>query len=152
MEPHLKIPMAGVLSWVLPGLGHFLIGEGRRGLILMVTITVAFWSGVAIGGVRGTVNPEKRLGWFLAELGTGGNTLAAYALSHAESRIRAAKDAAMEKQRGALYLGHWRSVDVGVVYASVAGLLNLLVILDAVGRAGRKSRPESAASARTKGG
>lgn len=124
----LRAPLAGLLAWILPGLGHIYLGHRTRGLILMVTITATFWSGVAIGGVAGTVNPDTRKLWFVAQLCTGGNTLAAASLT---SRVMAK----LPPSRSAPYLGHWSAVDIGVHYTGVAGLLNLLVILDAIARA-----------------
>ncbi len=124
----LRAPLAGLLAWILPGLGHIYLGHRTRGLILMVTITATFWSGVAIGGVAGTVNPDTRKLWFVAQLCTGGNTLAAASMT---SRVMAA----LPPSRTAPYLGHWSAIDIGVHYTGVAGLLNLLVILDAIARA-----------------
>lgn len=121
----IRAPIAGLLSWVIPGLGHLYLGYRVRGLICMVTITATFWTGVAIGGVPGTVAPYSRKLWFFAQLGTGGNTLAAYALHAAVS-----PDTVRSTQ--AYVSGHWMSSEVGVHYTGVAGLLNLLVILDAL--------------------
>lgn len=123
-----RAPLAGLLAWILPGLGHIYLGYRTRGLILMVTITATFWSGVAIGGVAGTVNPQQRKLWFVAQLCTGANTLAAASMT---SRVMSA----LPRSKKPPYLGHWSAGDVGVHYTGVAGLLNLLVILDAVARA-----------------
>jgi hypothetical protein len=124
----LTAPVAGFLAWLVPGLGHLYIGQRVRGCVCLVAITVTFWTGVAIGGVQGTVDPHERTLWFLAQLCTGGNTLAAYALHGAVTPGRTAGD------RPA-FVAHWLSADVGVHYTGVAGLLNLLVILDVLGRA-----------------
>ncbi len=126
-------PIAGFLAWLVPGLGHLYLGHRVRGLICLVTITATFWTGVAIGGVQGTVDPHDRTLWFMAQLCTGGNTLAAYGLHRAvEPRTN---EPSVVSQRSAALLAHWLSSDVGVHYTGVAGLLNLLVILDALGRA-----------------
>ena len=134
-EPNalLRAPLAGLLTWVVPGLGHLLIGERGRGLVFFVTITATFWTGVAIGGVQNTVDPHKRKLWFIAQLFTGGNTLSAYALNRRVTLASAESGTAS----GA---GHWLSGDIGVHYTGVAGLLNLLVILDAIGRADPATR------------
>ena len=128
----LRIPIAGLLAWLIPGMGHIYLGFRRRGIILLVTITLTFWTGVAIGGVRGTVDPNNRRAWFAAELCTGINAMAALYLHH---RLGMAKTAAQNRSGKRDYVGHWLSVDVGIHYAGVAGLLNVLVILDAVARA-----------------
>ena len=122
-------PIAGFLAWLVPGLGHIYLGHRVRGLVCLVTITVTFWTGVAIGGVQGTVDPHERTLWFMAQLCTGGNTLAAYGLHEVIQPNQA------PGQRPAAALANWLASDVGVHYTGVAGLLNLLIILDALGRA-----------------
>jgi len=131
----MRVTLAGMLAWLFPGLGHIYLGYWKRGVILLVTITAIFWSGVAIGGVRGTVDWHNRKAWFIAELCTGGNTLAAATLHKAIGPAR-------KTSKGFdPHTGHWLAVDVGVHYAGVAGLLNLLVILDALARADIAMRP-----------
>lgn len=120
-----RLPLAGLLGWLVPGLGHILLGYRGRGLVCLVTITATFWCGVAIGGVRTTVDPGQRKLWFLAQLCTGANTLAAVAVTKLAPLEKAAYDEAQ---------GHWRSLDVAVHYTGVAGLLNVLVLLDVLGR------------------
>lgn len=124
----LRIPLVGLLAWAVPGLGHFLIGDRARGLVFLVTISATFWTGVAIGGVVDTVDPRKHKLWFVAQICTGGNTLAAVAFHDSVVRAKTARGEVLSTS-------HWGSVDVGVHYSGVAGLLNLLVILDAIARA-----------------
>ena len=135
----LRVVLAGVLAWVVPGLGHFYVGQHWRGAIFLAVITTTFWTGVAIGGVRSTVDPTRHRAWFVAELCTGGNTVAGLVLG---SRLPEPDPA-----KPSPYLATWPADDVGIVYCGVAGLLNVLVILDAVARggpvAGRKVRPRS---------
>ena len=136
----LRVSVSGLLAWIIPGLGHIYLGLRIRGLVLLVTITATFWTGVAIGGVRETVDPQEKKLWFIAQIFNGGNTLSAYALSQSIARTAAGSGSPAP-------MGHWLSADVGVHYTGVAGLLNLLVILDAVGcaetsRGSRRHRRE----------
>ncbi len=124
----IRMPLAGLLSWLVPGLGHVYLGDKTRGLVCLVAITATFWTGVAIGGVRSTVDPGERKLWFIAQLCTAGNTVAAYALNRSVSPDPSSGKAAAP-------VGHWASADVGVHYTGVAGLLNLLIIFDAIARA-----------------
>ncbi len=124
----IRVPIAAVLAWIIPGGGHFFLGYRGHGLIALVVITGTFWSGVAIGSVQGTVAPNSRKLWFMAQLGTGGNALAAVALHRTADR--ASYDSAVQSSKP-----HWLSADVGVHYTGVAGLLNLLLIIDAIVRA-----------------
>lgn len=120
-----RMAVAGNLAWLVPGLGHIYLGQRVRGLVFLVTIIATFWTGVAIGGVRNTVDPVERRLWFVAQLCTAGNTAAAWALALATEEKGATKTAP----------AHWTSAEVGVHYTGVAGLLNFLIVLDAIGRA-----------------
>lgn len=139
-QPFARVCLAGFLSWLLPGAGHVAIGCRTRGLILMVTIAITFWTGVAIGGVQDTVQPRKRFAWFLAQTCAGVHGLAACSWSE---RARAAPNA-LENANPS-----YASVDTGVVYSGIAGLLSLLVILDAIGRADAPVEQAAASAGRS---
>jgi hypothetical protein len=121
-------PVAAVLAWLLPGLGHWWIGERSRGVIFFVVVTVTFWGGIAVGGVRTTVRPRENGYWIAAQLCMGPQTLAALYLG--DRQIEQAKKEGRVAHRAA-----WPSSNIGVVYAGIAGLLNLLVIIDVLARA-----------------
>jgi hypothetical protein len=145
MSPATRVPLAGFLAWLVPGLGHLFLGERVRGLIYLITITVTFWGGIAIGGVRETIDPKGRTTWFLAQTCTGVQALASY--SWAQS-LRSHPEA------GPAGAAHFLSVDTAVVYTGVAGLLNLLAILDALIRADFvpvRSRRAAAVTVRRRG-
>ena len=127
----IRVPVAAFLAWLIPGSGHLYLGHRWRGMICLVTITVTFWTGVAIGGVRATVDPQQRKLWFVAQLCSGGNTMAAFALNRSITPTFAGSP----RPPMSGFVGHWLSADVGVHYTGVAGLLNLLVILDTIARA-----------------
>lgn len=129
----IRAPIAVVLAWLIPGLGHIFLGHKVRGVIFLVFITLTFWTGVAIGGVKcvdqykpippssGSRQPQRaRSWWFFAQIMNGGYAITAYA----------AKTRATEAD----YLA-WPSGDLASVYTGVAGLLNLLIIMDALARA-----------------
>ncbi len=124
----IRVPVAAILSWLVPGAGHFLLGYRTHAAIAFVVITATFWSGVAIGSVQGTVAPNSRKLWFMAQLGSGGHALAATALH----RFADPPSFASTRQTTS---AHWLSAEVGVHYTGVAGLLNLLLIIDAIVRA-----------------
>lgn len=116
-----RVGVAGFLAWLVPGLGHVYLGQRPRGVILLVVIAATFWGGVALGGVAETVNPHKRTAWFMAQISTGAHALAAWGWGNTV------------KEQASFY--SWRAEEVAVVYSGVAGLLNLLVIVDALARA-----------------
>lgn len=127
-----RAALTGLLSWILPGLGHLMIGDRARGVVCMAAIVLTFWTGVAIGGVRGTIDPKERSLWFMAQLCTGANAGFAYL-------IRQNLDAGSSNPTAPTAPAPWVSAEIGVHYTGVAGLLSVLVILDAMSRAERKS-------------
>lgn len=112
--------LIGLAAWALPGLGHWLLGQRIRAVILLVTIMVTYWLGVAIGGVRYTIDPSGNTLWFIAQLGVGPQVVALWIATTARTLVPAIP---------------WPDSDIAIIYAGVAGLLNMLVILDALGRA-----------------
>ncbi len=133
-----RAPIAGFLALVLPGLGHLYVGDRGRGIIFAVVISVTFWAGVAIGGVRTTVDLTQRKAWFLAQLCSGTHVLAVLAIQKIPPpeawRDPHPKDNGWPR-------AFWPSEDIAVVYTGVAGLLNLLVILDVLIRAEGSAAP-----------
>lgn len=124
----LRAVVAGLLAWLVPGLGHFYLRQYWRGAVFLAVITVTFWCGVAIGGVVNTVAPRSHPAWFVAELCTAGNSLGGLALRRSLPEI--------SEKSASPYLATWPADDIGLVYCGVAGLLNVLVVLDAIARGG----------------
>jgi len=143
---------AGVLAWLLPGAGHLYLGQRRFALIFGAAIMLPYLTGVAIGGVKTLVNPYLNRWLFLAELGAGGpttvfllwnNRIGGLDARTATSIIR--QDAAFlryppdrrQELRRRLhpYVAYYPTSDVAQIYLAVAGLLNVLAILDAMTRA-----------------
>ncbi len=120
-------PIAAILAWVLPGLGHWWIGERVRGLIFFVVLMVTFWGGIAVAGASTAVTAKGNGAWIAAQLCMGPQTFAALELGNREVRNAKAREQV-------LYRAPWPSSNIGVVYAGVAGLLNLLVIIDVLAR------------------
>lgn len=126
-----KMPLAGIGGWILPGLGHIIAGDRKRGIIILVTIMLTFWGGVAIGGVRNSVDPKQQKLWFMAQICAGGHTLLAYSWGQSERKGLSADE---------LVSANWRSVELALVFTGVAGLLNVLAIMDALVRSDPNSR------------
>jgi hypothetical protein len=112
---------AGLLAWILPGAGHFFLGYRAFGLVYFLAISFPYLAGVLIGGVKYSVNPQENPWLFLAEIGVGSYTVLFTLLSYS-------LPAKVE------YLSYYPETDVAQIYLAVAGLLNVLAVLDALAR------------------
>ena len=126
-------PVAGLLAWLFPGLGHLHLGHRRQGSLIMFGILFLFLGGLLVGGVDVVDRREDRL-WFLAQSLCGP---VAFVADGVRARVVAGADP--EAQRNRRSLG--RVNEMGTLFTALAGLMNLIVILDAafpVDRAGNK--------------
>lgn len=137
-----RAAIAAFLAWVLPGLGHWYLGHKHRAIIFFVTTTVTFWAGVAIGGVRSTITPSENGPWIAAQLCAGPQSLLAlYWSVKIDEQVRRSQNPETELAK---YRASWPASNISVVYAGVAGLLNLLVIIDALARSDKSVGDEQA--------
>ncbi len=111
-------PIIGAAAWVFPGLGHFLLGERLRGIIVACTLIPLFLAGVYIGGVD-VVDREKDRLWFAGQVLIGPTALV---VDYVRSSNKPPNHS----------IG--RVNELGTLYSALAGVMNLLVILDVVGR------------------
>jgi hypothetical protein len=145
-------PVVALAGWVLPGAGYLLIGQRARSLTVCMTILLLFVLGLLIGGVR-VVDPPATVNrplnavldkpWYIGQILAGPVTLLTSWIG-AESRAAdsgrspEAKDPAELKEQGRYYwVSHARSNEIGTLYTAVAGMLNLLTIIDSAYRAAR---------------
>jgi hypothetical protein len=116
---------------------------------------------VAIGGVRHTVDPARRKLWFMAQICGGGHAIAAFGVGEwsrkrlIESKFPATRTSNLDKrnqmilENQALATSRWKATEVSWVYTGVAGLLNILAILDVLARSDPESVRRAAAAATT---
>lgn len=104
-----------VVSWLIPGGGHFWLRRWGRGALLLASILGMFLTGLGLRGKLYSYNPADfvdTLGW-LADLGAGGLFFAARFLGYDVPEPATAMS------------------DYGTKFLLTAGLLNTLVMLDA---------------------
>lgn len=120
-----------VLAWLVPGAGHIYAGRMVRGAIIFVMITVTFWTGVALGGIK-TVDCQAERYWFFAQMVTGVHGLAGWQRQRNTQKLIADDHARYANPASPDNIALVAPVDtVARAYSGVAGLLNLLCIFDA---------------------
>ena len=154
--------LVALAAWALPGLGYVLIGQRTRGITVGIVIVLLFVFGLLVGGVRSLEVPMvereelqiKRIEtpgyrvdkprlideirskpWSIAQVFTGPvGMIGAYASAWA-GKVYEDPQTNQLTTRGVE--SHARVNEIAVLYTAVAGMLNLLVIIDSAHRAGR---------------
>ncbi len=136
--------LAALLAWMVPGLGHFYQGRMGKGALYAASILSLFFVGLALGDWRIVywrwVSPLADSEHFcFAYLGQFFAGLAALpALIQAtlgyyghEATLWSFEAEPSQNELFGLYPKLGRLVEVGSLYTTVAGLLNILAIYDA---------------------
>ncbi len=113
-----------IAAWLVPGLGHFMLQKKVRGLLFLMAVTVMFGLGLYLEGELFPLDRTKPLTLLagLAEMGVGLPYFLAKFLGSGVGRVEAI------------------TYEYGYTFCIVAGLLNMLVMLDAYDIAvGRKA-------------
>ncbi len=104
----------GLLAWLIPGAGHLLLKEKKRALIISATIVLTFCAGLYVGSI-GIINPVGAKPWYVAQII---NSPIVAVLGY----VATTGD----------YPVFGRPNEIGQIYTTIAGLLNLLCIVNAV--------------------
>ena len=121
--PRASAAAVGVLAWLIPGAGHVMVGQHRKGTVFFVVLIAMFVIGLAFEGRLFPFQMSEPLVFLAAA---------------AEWAIALPRALAAMTGRGA---GNVVSVtyEYGNTFLIVSGLLNALVVLDAIDFArGRK--------------
>ena len=102
-------------AWAIPGAGHLWLGQRSKGLVFLVALPLMFAIGI---GIRGCLYPfqlsDPLVGLAaLADLGIGASYFIAGAFGYGGGDVRAV------------------TYEYGNAFIIVAGLLNMLVVIDA---------------------
>ena len=102
-------------SWAIPGAGHLWLGRRTKGLIFLVALPLMFGLGLALQGRLFPFDLNEPLVGLaaIADLGIGIPYFIASTLGYGGGEVRAV------------------TYEYGNAYLIVAGLLNLLVVIDA---------------------
>jgi TM2 domain-containing membrane protein YozV len=107
--------LLGLASWAIPGAGHLWLGRWSKGLVFLIALPTMFALGLALQGRLFPFDLSEPLAGLaaLADLGIGLIYFAAGALGYGAGQVRTV------------------TYEYGNAFLIVAGLLNLLVAIDA---------------------
>ena len=114
-----ELYFVGVLAWLIPGAGYWLLGLRDRAVVVFVAICGTFMIGLALGSVE-MIDPANEKVYFAGQILCG---LPAIGATMMQSPTVVASSLA------------GRGVNLGQLYTAMAGLLNLLCIIDGLFRA-----------------
>lgn len=143
-------PLAGLLAVILPGAGHWYQGQRRRALLIAGGVLGLFVGGLLIGGIDAVDSRRDRL-WFLGQALVGP---VAFATDYVHQNVLKGIDPETGQRRSPLpgevrdpTSGRWtpgpagsrppltkslgKMNEIGMLYCTIAGMLNLIVIIDA---------------------
>jgi TM2 domain-containing membrane protein YozV len=104
--------VAVVLAWLIPGAGHLYVGQRKKGLFFMVLLCSTFFVGLCLTHFRSVPFKDHPF-YAIGQFGSG-TTLLVNSLFTGRIPERPAPP---------------HRVEIGILYMSVAGLLNLMVML-----------------------
>ena len=113
---------AAALGWLLPGLGHFSLGQKRRGGLIMFGVLFLVVCGVLVGGIDAVDHKHDGL-WFIAQVWCGPIVIGVDLINY--SYIMPLPNA----ERASL-VGLSHANEIGTLFIAMAGLMNFVVLLD----------------------
>lgn len=145
--------LVGLAQWALPGLGYWLIGHRARGTTIGLAVVTLFVLGLLIGGVRVVEVPtynrsgaailqqpdETFLSYLLRDVGNKPWSVpqvmaGPVAVAGGAASVWAARTGpGSSEPRGPD--SHARINEIAILYTAVAGMLNVLAIIDSAYRA-----------------
>lgn len=120
----LTIAAVGLFGWLIPGGGYFVLGDKKRGTIVLVTLVLTFLVGLYIGSI-GVIDPVGAKPWYVAQVMNSPVVIViGNIVTHGYQVYAQTKDYSQA------YFVFGRACEIGQIYTSVAGLLNLLCIIN----------------------
>ena len=130
---------AAAAGWALPGLGHLLLGHTARGLILAVTICTLWLGGLLIGGIS-VIDRREHSAWFLGQMMLAPSL--AVNRYHDHLRVRWQREVGTRSDLVAPFEPAFgKPQEQGTLFTAVAGLLNLLALIDVATRTPQRDGP-----------
>lgn len=147
----LRVPLrqpvvAAILAWLIPGAGHYYQGRTGKAALYGSTILMLFVIGMVLSGGKAVYWSWSNEDWrlqYLCQVGVGVPAMPALLQAYMDpSGAKRYPDPNwrnfQKKPSSTAQLDEWHrstssGFDLGTLYTMVAGLLNILVVLDAFG-------------------
>lgn len=144
-------PLALVAACVFPGAGHMVCGEVKRGIYAAIGILGLFFGGMFIGGIT-VIDRAEEPAWFVGQALVGPIAFGVNALHQNHYKVLdqnprgpglvlrpAHPDEGRDPATGRAVPGgtppYRRAIgkmqEIGMLYACIAGMINVIVIIDA---------------------
>ncbi|MEN6333425.1 MAG: DUF6677 family protein [Phycisphaerales bacterium] len=127
----LYLIVVGAAAWLVPGGGHYVLNEKKRAAVIFTMVVLTFLVGLYVGSI-GVIDSINAKPWYAAQVM---NSPVVIVLgSHVASLEGQAQKAAAGGREPSTppYRVYGRANEIGQIYTSVAGLLNLLCIVNAI--------------------
>ena len=119
--------VSAIAAWLVPGLGHWLLGQRRRAVILCVSIGFLWISGFFIGGIN-IFDRKAHPVWFAGQMLLAPSLVAEY--GHRKLDGINGGPARPDSDHIPYVPSYGHIHEQGVLYTALAGMLNLLAIMD----------------------
>lgn len=145
-------PAAALAACALPGLGHLVLGQVRRGILVAVGVLGLFFGGLGIGGLS-VIDRQQAPIWFIAQALNGPIAFAANWIHQHHYKVpgvgvqparsfgpnealdpatgQLVTDARARGLKPPLTKSLGRINEIGILYIAIGGMLNLIAIIDA---------------------
>ena len=136
-DPHVDLttgfdPIGLIAAAALPGAGHFLAGDRRRGLHVGLGILGLYATGIFIGGIS-VIDRKENDWWFIGQAMVGPTTFAIDYVHQNQlkemtsSGMRLTPDPVVSKYKRSI----GKPLDIGILFTAIAGMLNVIAVIDA---------------------
>jgi hypothetical protein len=114
---------AAILGWLVPGLGHWVLGYRKQAVILGALLLGSFWWGEYVSSGYAVTRLEHPI-FYYGQIGNGASAIIANSLQWGDVAppLATQRHPGIDRKIPAL-------LTTGILFTSVSGLLNMLLVL-----------------------